>query len=129
MIARITSALAASALTAATLAAQPAKPVRIDGSAALKAQAKVSGDSAQRIALARVPNGKVQSGELEKEKGKLIYSFDIKVPGKSGIDEVNVDALTGAVVAQEHESPAQEKKEAKEEKAEHKAATKGAKKP
>ena len=28
--------------------------------------------------------------ELEKENGKLIYSYDIKTEGKSGIDEVQV---------------------------------------
>ena len=38
--------------------------------------------------------------------------------------KVNVDALTGAVVGQEHESPATEAKEAKAEKAERKGAKK-----
>jgi uncharacterized membrane protein YkoI len=96
----------------------------ITGSAALKARAKISGDSAKKIARAQVPSGTIRSGELEEEKGKLIYSFDIKVAGKSGIEEINVDALTGAVVAHEHESDATERKEAKTEKAEHKAPTK-----
>jgi hypothetical protein len=99
-----------------TAQAQP-----ITGSAALKARAKISGDSAKKIARAQVPGGTIRSGELEEEKGKLIYSFDIKVAGKSGIEELNVDALTGAVVAHEHESDATERKEAKTEKAEHKA--------
>jgi uncharacterized membrane protein YkoI len=64
-----------------------------------------------------VPGGKVQSHELEREKGKLIYSYDIKVAGKSGIEEVNVDAMTGEIVAHEHEDA---KTEAKEKKAEAK---------
>ena len=97
----------------AALAAQPIK-----GSATLRAQAKVTGDSAKKIALAQVPNGKIRSGELENEKGKLIYSFDIKVAGKSGVEEVNVDATTGAVVSHEHETAKAERKEAAAEKKE-----------
>jgi hypothetical protein len=51
------------------------------------------------------------------EKGKLQYSYDIKIPGKSGIEEVNVSAVDGSVLGVEHESPATEKKEAAAEKA------------
>jgi hypothetical protein len=59
----------------------------------------------------------VQSEELERENGRLIYSFDMKTDGKSGIDEVNVNALNGAIVGKVgHESP---KSEAKEAAAEH----------
>ncbi len=29
--------------------------------------------------------------------------FDIEVPGRSGIEEVNIDALTGKIMALEHE--------------------------
>ncbi len=36
--------------------------------------------------------------------GRLIYSYDIKVAGKPGIEEVHVDAMTGAVIATEHEN-------------------------
>jgi uncharacterized membrane protein YkoI len=55
--------------------------------------------------------------ELEDEGGRLIYSYEIKVPGRSGIEEVNVNAKTGAVVNTEHETPASERGEAKAEKA------------
>jgi len=79
---------------------------------ALAKKAKVTEDVAAKAALARVPKGQIQTVELEEEKGKLIYSYDIKVPGKSGIDEVAVSALTGKVVAYSHETPADEKKEA-----------------
>jgi Predicted membrane protein len=61
----------------------------------------------------RVPNGSVSSEELERENGHLIYSFDVKVPGKSGIQEVNVNALSGKVLGVHHEGPAAEKKEAR----------------
>jgi hypothetical protein len=74
--------------------------------------AKVTEATAAATAQARVPKGAIQGVELEKEKGKLIYSYDIKTAGKSGIDEVNIDAMTGKVIAFGHESPADEKKEA-----------------
>jgi len=70
---------------------------------ALAAQAKVAEDSAVARALARVPDGQVEELVLEREGGRLIYSLDITVPGKPGIDEVHVDALTGRVLRVEHE--------------------------
>lgn len=78
---------------------------------ALRAEAKIKEDSARKVALAQVPNGKVTKHELERENGKVVYSYDIKVQGKTGRDEVLVDAVTGAVVSNTHESPAAEKKE------------------
>src|SRR5437763_5031909 len=45
--------------------------------AKLEAQAKVTKAEAEKIALAKVPGGTIQEGELEKEKRKLIWSFDI----------------------------------------------------
>ena len=78
-------------------------------------QPKISMKKAKAIALKKVPNGKIESAELENEGGKLIYSFDIK--GSGGITEVNVDAKNGDVVAVQNESPA---KEAAEKKAEQK---------
>ena len=52
-------------------------------------------------ALAKAPGGTVKEGELEKEKGKLIWSFDIATPDTRDITEVNVDAITGQVVSVE----------------------------
>ncbi len=79
----------------------------------LAAEAKVSFDSARAIALHKVPHGVVASEELERENGHLIYSFDVKVPGRSGIQEVNVNALNGAVLGVHHENAAAERKEAR----------------
>jgi uncharacterized membrane protein YkoI len=84
---------------------------------------KVSKAAARKTALAAVPGGKVKAAELEKENGRLIYSFDITVPGKSGIEEVQVDAHTGKVVSQTHESAKKEAHEQAQEKAEGKADT------
>ena len=84
--------------------------------AKLAAQAKVSKEDAQATALAQAPNGTVKEAELEKEHGKLIWSFDIATPGATDITEVNVDAMTGKVVSTEKEKAEDEAKEAKGEK-------------
>ncbi len=84
--------------------------------AELLAKAKVSKEDAQKTALAKVPNGTIKEGELEKEKGKIIWSFDISTPNTTDITEVNVDAVTGEVVSVDVEKAADEAKEAKEEK-------------
>jgi uncharacterized membrane protein YkoI len=83
--------------------------------AQLQAQAKVSQDQATRTALARVPAAKVQSAELEREHGKLIWSFDLAQDGKTGVTEIQVDALTGKIVSQKHESAVHEASEASKE--------------
>jgi len=70
---------------------------------------------ATQIATKRI-HGRVKSSELEKEKGRWIYSFDIST-GKGKITEVNVDAYNGKIIGIEHESA---KKEADENKMEMK---------
>jgi uncharacterized membrane protein YkoI len=82
--------------------------------AKLEAQAKISRAEAEKIALAKAPGGTIKEGEIENEKGKLIWSFDITIPGTKDIKEVNVDASTGEVISVETETPAKEAKEAKE---------------
>ena len=84
--------------------------------AKLAAKAKIAEAAAAATALAKVPGGKIESVELEEEDGKLIYSYDIKVAGKKGIEEIHVDAMSGAVIKAEHETPAEEKKEAEDDK-------------
>lgn len=74
-------------------------------------EAKVSKADAQATALAQVSNGTVKESELEKEHGKLIWSFDIATPDTKDITEVNVDAISGQVVSKEMEKPEHEAKE------------------
>lgn len=100
-------------LAAAVAIAQPASAQKKETQAQLRKEAKVTSTAARATALKEVPNGRVQKSELERENGKLIYSFDVKVPGKSGFEEINVDATTGAVVSKEHETPKMEAKEKK----------------
>jgi hypothetical protein len=76
--------------------------------AALSKEAKITMEQAQKTALAKEA-GKIQSKEIEREKGRLIYSFDIKMA--DGIHEVNIDAMTGEVVEDTVESAAAEAKE------------------
>ena len=97
---------------------------KADTQASLQKEAKISEATARATALKEVPNGVVKSSELEREGGKLIYSYDITVPGKTGIDEVNVNAIDGTVVAKQHETPKAEKAEAVKEAKEKKAAKK-----
>lgn len=91
---------------------------KTEDQAALQKEAKISLEKAREIALKKAP-GKVESSELEREHGKLIYSFDIRT-SKTDITEVNVDAIDGKIIAVEHETPKKEadekKKEAKEKK-------------
>lgn len=100
----------------ASTAALGAQAPKSQTQAQLRKEAKVSLVTARAAALKEVPNGRVSKSELERENGKLIYSFDIKVPGKSGWEEVQVDAVSGAIVSKEHETPKMEAKEAKQEK-------------
>jgi len=107
-----------------THATKTTTTVHVKGDAKLKAEAKVSEQDAINTAMKEVPDGKIESAEIEREGGKLIYSFDVKAPHKSGIEEVNVDAVSGTVVKKEHETAKQEKAEAKKEAKEMKAEAK-----
>jgi DNA-binding beta-propeller fold protein YncE len=98
------------------LCGQAASPNK-ESAADLARAARVSLEQARATALAAVPGGRVKSEELEREKGRLVYSFDIQVGDKPGVEEVVVDATDGKILEKKHESPADEKAEAKKEKA------------
>src|SRR4030088_3513870 len=89
--------------------------------AKLAAEAKISEADARTTALAKVPGGAVSSSELEKEHGKLIWSFDIATVGSKNITEVQVDAKPGKIVSTKIETPDKERREAIAEKKEGKA--------
>ena len=69
----------------------------------LLAQAKISRADAQATAAAKVSYGTVKEAELERENGKLMGSFDFATPDSKDITEVNVDAVSCALVNIEHE--------------------------
>lgn len=95
-----------------THAAATATAHRHETQADLEKEARITMADARAIALKTVPGATIQTGELEREGGKLIYSFDLKTAGKTGIDEVNIDATTGTVLGNKHETPKDERKEA-----------------
>ena len=85
---------------------------------ALKAEAKITEEAAEQTALAKVHGGKIKSSELEREHGKLIWSFDISKPKSKNITEIQVDAKTGKIVSKQTETPKQQAIEAAGEKKE-----------
>ena len=108
LIAMLAIVVAAPALAAQSVTVKEEKP-------GLLKKATITSEAAIATAQARLPNAKLTAAEIEQENGKLIYSFDFTTDGKTGIDEVNINALTGKQVGKvEHESPAAEKKEAKD---------------
>ena len=59
--------------------------------ARLAREAKITMEQARETALKRAP-GNIESSELEREHGKLVYSFDIR-NSKGTITEVQVSAM------------------------------------
>jgi hypothetical protein len=107
--------LAWSIMAAAVLALAPGCATE-KSQAELQAEAKISRAQAQQAALARVPGGTVNLWEIGVVKNKIIYTFDITNPRAREITEVQVDALTGEVVAINQEPPDKEAKGKKLEK-------------
>jgi hypothetical protein len=93
--------------------AQTQAPKKSKIPAALKKDAKISVEEARATALKKVP-GEIQEEELEKENGKLVYSFDIRATGQKDITEVQVSAIDGSIVSVEKENAASEAKEKKQ---------------
>src|SRR5262245_1955671 len=109
---RLTSLALAIALAAPTLLQGQQVGTSASGVAALikeekpglKARAKITADAAVATAMKAAPSGSsFNEGELEEERGKLIYSLQFKVPGSTVIKEVNVDAVSGSIVGVEDE--------------------------
>jgi hypothetical protein len=78
----------------------------------LMKEARVSKTQAEKTALGKVPKGVIKSEELEREHGKLVWSFDIARSGAKNITEVQVDAITGNIVSVRVETPKDQAKEA-----------------
>jgi len=77
---------------------------KAEAKAARKAK-HISREAAEKAALELVKGGVVKEGELEKEKGMFIWSFDIQ-DGET-TREVWIDALTGKPVMNTVESKAE----------------------
>lgn len=86
--------------------------------AQLAGLAKLAQVEAEKIAVAKLKSSKpasTTSAELEAEHGCLIWSFDLRVPGKLGIEEIQVDAGNGKALSVKHESVRAEKTEMRNE--------------
>ena len=79
--------------------------------AQLMAQAKISKTQAEHIAMAKVPNAKIQSAEIENEHNALVWSFDMVKIGSKNVTEVLVDAKTGRIISVSTETPVDQAKE------------------
>jgi hypothetical protein len=82
-------------------------------SSAYKKRSSGSRKSVRKTALKRFP-GAVTVQELEREKGKLIYSFEIR-DAKGIITDVHVSAITGQILGVLNESEAREAAEKRKE--------------
>lgn len=80
--------------------------------AKLAKQAKITMAQAREIAQKKA-SGTIEGEELERENGKLLYSFDIR-NAKGTITEVQIDAKTGKLLSAKEESAADEAKEKRE---------------
>jgi len=74
-----------------------------------KLHPKITKEQAVKVVQENFPDATIEGSELEKEAGKMIWSFDLKVSGET--KEVWVDAKTGQIIKTEVESAAQEKDE------------------
>lgn len=94
-------------------------PAKGTADSALPGLAKVKRADAKNTALAthKGLSSEISEGELEVERNCLIYSFDIRVSGRKGVDEVMVDAGTGSIISRKHETPKQEADESAADKA------------
>lgn len=74
--------------------------------------ARISPEQARKSAVEAAGSGsEVKRGGLETERGCLVYKYDIQQPGKSGVQEVVVDAGSGAILKSKHEGVMREKAE------------------
>lgn len=76
----------------------------------LRGLSKVSQENASKSALASIKarSKQITHGNLEIEQGCLVYSFDIQISGKKGVEEILVDAGTGKIITHKHETAKQE---------------------
>ena len=104
--------LAAVCVVAATLPASAAErcsihPAKGMSGSQLAALAQVSRQEAEKTAVANIGGNEAVSivgAELESEHGCLIWTFDLRIAGKSGVQEVHIDAGNGNVLSVRHET-------------------------
>src|SRR5689334_19482299 len=73
--------------------------------APLLAQSFITRNQAAAVALETAHHGSIIVGDLERHEGRLVWSFDISIPGSRNVKVVEVDAYSGAVVTNTVEPP------------------------
>jgi hypothetical protein len=66
---------------------------------------KITKAKAERIALAKMPGGRIRSAELENAHGRHFWSVYIAKPGSKNAKEIRVDATSGQILAVQTERP------------------------
>jgi hypothetical protein len=66
---------------------------------------KITKVRAERIALAKVPGGRIHSAELETVRGRRFWSVYVAKPGSKNAKEIRVDAVSGQILAVQTERP------------------------
>ncbi len=67
-------------------------------------RAKIEEAIAAETAHKRLPKGHIEHVVLHTENGRLVYLYNVRTEGKSGLDEVRVSAVTGKVIGIHHEA-------------------------
>jgi uncharacterized membrane protein YkoI len=70
-----------------------------------KHSGKITKAAAERIALAKMPSGRIHSAELETVRGRRFWSVYIAKPGSKNAKEIRVDATSGQILAVQTERP------------------------
>lgn len=88
-----------------------ALPALAQQTGATRADPPITREAARKVALARVPGGKIHHEQLEQEHGQLVYSFEMSAQGKSRAEEVLVDANNGQVMSVQQDNERQDEKD------------------
>ena len=67
--------------------------------ASVQAQPRITRQQAENAARELVPGGAIVGGNLERDKGRLLWWFDVSIPGSRNVKAIQIDAYTGAVVS------------------------------
>ena len=70
-----------------------------------KHSGKITKAQAERIALAKMPGGRIHSAELETVRGRRFWSVYIAKPESKNAKEIRVDATSGQILAVQTERP------------------------
>ena len=69
---------------------------------------KISLGRAERIALQRVPEGRIGSEQVRVSNGRPTWAIDVQLPASTDLEEIYIDAVDGHVITSRTESAAEE---------------------